>query len=225
LAATRGYVVAVNFMTDRTAAQEVVRDVEHLGSRAIAIQADPSSEADVLQLFSEVDKRFGALDALVKTVGVFPLPGQIDDINAVRVNSLFATNVTSAFLCAREAVRRMSIRKGGQGGAIVNVSSFPIRLGISTECLEYAVSMSAVDHLTIGLAAEVASQGIRVNAVRPGLIADREPEGNRQTHRNSMTIPMNRAGRLEEIAHAILWLLSDEASFTNGTLLDVSGGL
>jgi NAD(P)-dependent dehydrogenase (short-subunit alcohol dehydrogenase family) len=225
LAAARGYVVAVNFVTDSRSAQEVVGDIRALGGNAIAIQADASSESDVRQLFSEIDERFGALHALVNAVGSVPPPATIENISAARLSRLFAVNVTSAFICAREAVRRMSTRNGGLGGAIVNISSSAARLGSSTEYLDYAASKSAVDRLTVGLAADVASEGIRVNAVRPGVIGDGAIEELRRADEIGVSIPMNRTGRLEEIAQAILWLLSDDASFTTGTLLDVSGGL
>jgi NAD(P)-dependent dehydrogenase (short-subunit alcohol dehydrogenase family) len=216
-------------VADHRSAHEVVRGIEANGGGAIALQGDASSEADVVKLFSEIDKRVGKLDALVNNVGIVPPPARIEDIDADRLTRLFAVNVTSAFLCAREAVRRMSTRNGGKGGAIVNMSSSSAaRIGSPARYVDYAASKSAIDRLTIGLAEEVAAEGIRVNAVRPGVIndgLDGAMESVRGTAWSGARVPMNRAGRREEIAEAILWLLSDEASFTTGALLDVSGGL
>ena len=228
LAAARGYAVAVNFVTNGTAADAVVRDITRAGGTAVAAQADVSIEADVVRLFRQIDDQFGRLDALVNNAGIVDRRARVEEMDAARVMRMFAVNVAGPFLCAREAVRRMSTRHGGSGGAIVNVSSGASRIGSPNEYVDYAASKGALDTFTIGLAKEVARDGIRVNAVRPGLIhtdihaTTGEPG---RIERIAPLIPLKRGGQPEEIAQAILWLLSGEASYATGTVLDVTGGL
>jgi NAD(P)-dependent dehydrogenase (short-subunit alcohol dehydrogenase family) len=227
LAASRGYVVCVNYRHDRRAAGEIVSDIERAGGRAVAMQADVSIEGEVVRLFQEIDRDLGPLRALVNNAGVLERQRRLDEMDAARIGRVFATNVTGAFICAREAVKRMSTRHGGGGGAIVNVSSRAAALGAAGEYVDYAASKAAVDTLTIGLAREVANEGVRVNGVRAGVIltgihaSGGEPG---RPDRMAPSIPMKRAGAAEEVARAILWLLSDEASYCTGAILDVSGG-
>jgi NAD(P)-dependent dehydrogenase (short-subunit alcohol dehydrogenase family) len=227
LAAQRGYAVCVNYRDHRDAAEAVVKAVVDRGGRAIAVQADVAIEADVVRLFDTCDKSLGTLTALVNNAGVLETQMRVDQMDAARLARVFATNVTGSFMCAREAVRRMSTRRGGSGGGIVNVSSGAARLGSPGEYVDYAASKGAIDTLTTGLAREVAEEGIRVNAVRPGFIytemhaSGGEPN---RVDRVKAFVPMKRGGRPEEVAHAILWLLSDEASFTTGAFIDVTGG-
>jgi len=227
LAAARGYTVCVNYRRDHDAAHAVVRDVERAGSRAIAVQADVSSEPDVERLFATIDRDLGALNALVNNAGILEAQTRVDGIDAARLGRVFATNVTGAFVCAREAVKRMSTAHGGAGGAIVNVSSRAAVLGAPGEYVDYAASKAALDVLTIGLAREVAAEGIRVNGVRAGIIyteihaSGGEPG---RVDRLGPTLPMKRGGHAVEVARAIMWLLSDEASYTTGGFIDVSGG-
>jgi len=227
LAAARGYTVCVNYRRDHDAAHAVVRDVERAGARAIAVQADVSSEPDVERLFATIDRDLGALNALVNNAGILEAQTRVDGIDAARLGRIFATNVTGAFVCAREAVKRMSTAHGGAGGAIVNVSSRAAVLGAPGEYVDYAASKAALDVLTIGLAREVAAEGIRVNGVRAGIIytaihaSGGEPG---RVDRLGPTLPMKRGGHAVEVARAIMWLLSDEASYTTGGFIDVSGG-
>lgn len=227
LAAAAGYAVCVNYLHRKEAAERTVSAIEAQGGRALAVQADISREAEVMRLFDAVDIELGRLSALVNNAGVVEPQMRVEEMTAERVNRTLSVNVTGSLLCCREAVRRMSTKRGGPGGAIVNVSSAASRIGSANEYVDYAASKAAVDTLTIGLAKEVAGEGIRVNAVRPGLIdteihaAGGEPG---RVARLSSTIPMRRGGSAEEVAHAVLWLLSDEASFVTGSLLDVSGG-
>jgi NAD(P)-dependent dehydrogenase (short-subunit alcohol dehydrogenase family) len=226
LAGTAGYSVCVNYRQNREAADVVVRAVQASGSDAAAVQADVSIESDATRLFEAADK-LGTLSALVNNAAVLETQMRVDCMDHARLQRVFATNVFGAFVCAREAVRRMSTRHGGKGGAIVNVSSAAARLGGSGEYVDYAASKGAVDTLTIGLAREVAEEGIRVNAVRPGFIytemhaSGGEPN---RVDRVKALVPMKRGGQPEEVANAILWLLSDEASYTTGALIDVTGG-
>jgi len=227
LAASRGYAVGVNYRSNGDAADAVVGDIQRAGGRAVKIQADVSREADVCRLFEEMDRSLGTLTALVNNAGILEPQMRVDTMTAERLNRIFTTNITGAFLCAREAVRRMSTAHGGRGGAIVNVSSGAARLGAPGEYVDYAASKGAVDTLTVGLAREVAEEGIRVNAVRPGFIyteihaSGGEPA---RVDRVKALVPMKRGGSADEVARAILWLLSDDASYSTGTFIDVSGG-
>ena len=227
LAAARGYAVCVNYLRDRDSADAVVREIASAGGRAIAVAGDVAKEADVVRLFDEAQSKLGAVTALVNNAGILERQARLADMDAARFERVFATNITGAFLCAREAVRRMSTRHGGKGGAIVNVSSMASKLGSPGEYVDYAASKGAIDSLTIGLAREVADEGIRVNAVRPGVIytgihaSGGEPG---RVERVKAAVPMKRGGQPEEVARAILWLLSDEASYSTGTFIDVSGG-
>jgi NAD(P)-dependent dehydrogenase (short-subunit alcohol dehydrogenase family) len=227
LAAARGYDVCVNFHTNRDAAGLVVQDVQATGSRAVAVAADVSVEADVVRLFEACDTSFGRLDALVNNAGILETQMRVDAMEAPRISRVLATNVIGPFICAREAVRRMSTKYGGRGGAIVNVSSGASRLGSPGEYVDYAASKGALDTMTIGLSREVAEEGIRVNSVRAGHIytelhaSGGEPN---RVERVKDMVPMKRGGSPDEIANAILWLLSDEASYTTGAFIDVAGG-
>jgi len=228
LAAARGYRVIVNYLRNADAAGALVGEIERQGGEAIAVQADISVEADVQRLFQEIDHRFGRLDALVNNAGIVNRSMRVEEMAAARVTRMFAVNVTGPFICAREAIARMSIARGGRGGAIVNMSSGASRLGSPNEYVDYAASKGAIDTFTIGLAKEVAADGIRVNAVRAGITATdiHESTGNPgRVERLTPRIPMQRIARPEEIAAAVLWLLSDEASYVTGAVLDVTGGL
>jgi NAD(P)-dependent dehydrogenase (short-subunit alcohol dehydrogenase family) len=227
LAARRGYSVFVNYLRQQRDAEDVVRTLEAEGGRAFAVQADISSEPDVVRLFETIDQT-GRLTALVNNAATLETQMRLDSMDAPRLHRVFATNITGSFLCAREAVRRMSHRHGGEGGAIVNVSSGAARLGSPGEYIDYAASKGAVETLTVGLAREVAEEGIRVNAVRPGFIyTELHAKGGEpaRVERVKTRAPMKRGGQPEEVAAAILWLLSAEASYVTGTILDVSGGL
>jgi len=227
LAASRGYAVCVNYLHNHGAAGALVAEIERAGGRAVAIQADVSVEADVVRLFEAIDRGLGPIRALVNNAGILERQGRVDEMDAARIGRVFATNVTGAFLCAREAVKRMSTRHGGAGGAIVNVSSRAAALGSAGEYVDYAASKAAVDTLTIGLAREVAAEGVRVNGVRAGVIlTDIHGSGGEpgRPDRIAPSIPMKRAGQADEVARAILWLLSDEASYCSGAIVDVSGG-
>jgi NAD(P)-dependent dehydrogenase (short-subunit alcohol dehydrogenase family) len=227
LAGAAGYAVCVNYRRNQAAAERVVSDIEASGGRAIAHCADVSVEADVVRLFDASDSLLGPLSGLVNNAGVLETQMRVEAMDAARIHRVLATNVVGAFLCAREAVRRLSTRHGGPGGAIVNVSSGAARLGSPGEYVDYAASKGAVDTLTIGLARETAEEGIRVNAVRPGFIytemhaSGGEPD---RVNRVKGLVPMKRGGTPSEVARAILWLLSDEASFTTGAFIDVTGG-
>jgi NAD(P)-dependent dehydrogenase (short-subunit alcohol dehydrogenase family) len=227
LAAARGYDVCVNYRSQRDAAARVVSEVEAAGRRAVAVAADVSVEADVVRLFETCDRQLGRLDALVNNAAILDTQMRLDAMDAARITRVLATNVVGPFLCAREAVRRMSTKYGGRGGAIVNVSSGASRLGSPNEYVDYAASKGALDTMTTGLAKEVAEEGIRVNAVRAGHIytelhaSGGEPD---RVDRVKSLVAMKRGGQPEEIARAILWLLSGEASFTTGAFLDVAGG-
>ncbi len=227
LAAGRGDAVCVNYVRNRSAAEAVVHDIVRAGGRAIAVQADVAVESDVVRLFETSDRELGPLGGLVNNAGVLETQARVDAIDAARIRRVFATNVTGAFVCAREAVKRMSTRHGGRGGSIVNVSSRAAVLGAPGEYVDYAASKAALDTLTTGLAKEVAAEGIRVNGVRAGIIRTEihalggEPA---RPDRLGPTLPMQRAGDAIEVARAIIWLLSDEASYTTGSFIDVSGG-
>lgn len=226
-AAEHGYAVCVNYVHDKVAAEAIVHAIEKNGGRAIAVAADVSSEPDVVRLFKTVDDVLGAVSALVNNAGILAQQMRVDEMDAARLNRIFSTNITGSFLCAREAIRRMSTRHGGTGGAIVNLSSAASRLGAPGEYVDYAASKGAIDTMTIGLAKEVAAEGIRVNAVLPGIIdteihaSGGEPG---RVERIKDSIPMKRGGTAMEVANVILWLLSDEASYTTGALIDIAGG-
>ena len=223
LAAQRGYAVCVNYLQDRAAADEVVRAIP----KAIAVQADIGVEAEVIRLFETADRELGPLTALVNNAATLEPQMRLEQMDAARMQRMFATNAIGTMLCAREAVRRMSVRHGGSGGVIVNVSSGAARWGSPGEYVDYAATKGAIDTFTLGLAAEVAEEGIRVNAVRPGFIyTDMHTKGGEpgRVDRVKSMVPMKRGGQPEEVASAILWLLSDEASFVTGTILGVSGG-
>lgn len=227
LAAQRGYAVAINYQSNSAAADAVAGEIRAAGGRAITIAADVSDEAAVERMFARVDEEFGHLDALVNNAGIVDRAARVEEMTAARIDRMMRVNVTGTFLCAREAVRRMSKARGGRGGAIVNISSKAALLGSPNSYVDYAASKAAVETLTIGLAAETARDGIRVNALRPGLI-DTEihavmgvPD---RVARMGPSIPMGRAGTPQEVAQGVLWLLSDEAAYVTGTFLDVTGG-
>ena len=228
LAARRGYSVCVNYRRDRAAAETIAGEVEAAGGKAVAVAADVGVEADVVRLFDTCDQALGRPVAVVNNAGILETQMRVDEMDAARLLRIFATNIIGPFLCAREAVRRMSTRRGGPGGAIVNVSSGAARLGSPGEYVDYAASKGALDTMTIGLAREVALEGIRVNAVRAGHIyteihaSGGEPQ---RVERVKQLVPMKRGGQPDEVARAVLWLLSDEASFTTGSFIDVTGGL
>lgn len=227
LAAQRGWDVAINYTRDAAAAERVAAQVRAAGRRALVIQADVAEEAEVLAMFAAVDREFGTLRGLVNNAGVVDLPARVDEMSLQRLQRMFAINLTGSFLCAREAVRRMSSKHGGAGGVIVNLSSAAARLGSPGQYVDYAASKAGIDLLTLGLAREVATEGIRVNAVRPGIIdTDIHASGGLPDRARQVApmVPMQRAGSAEEVAQAIVWLLSDEASYTTGTVLDVTGG-
>jgi NAD(P)-dependent dehydrogenase (short-subunit alcohol dehydrogenase family) len=227
LAATQGWQIAVNYAANSLAADGVVRQIRAASGVAIAVQADVSIEKDVLRLFETVDAKLGRLDGLVNNAGVVDIAQRVDEMSVSRLERMWATNITSSFICAREAVRRMSTKHGGSGGVVVNISSVASRLGSPAQYVDYAASKAAIDTFTVGLAKEVATEGIRVNAVRPGIIetdihaSDGEPD---RAARMAVHVPMQRAGSADEVAQAICWLLSDAASYTTGSILDVAGG-
>ena len=227
LAAGRGYAVCVGYLRDRQAAEAVVEAIGTAGGTAIAVQADISRESDVVAMFERVDRELGRLDFLVNNAATLEPQSRLEEMDAARIGRIFATNAIGPMLCAREAVRRMSTQHGGGGGAIVNVSSGAARFGSPNEYVDYAASKGAIDTFTVGLASEVAADGIRVNGVRPGFIyTDLHAKGGEpgRVDRVKGSVPMQRGGQPEEVARAILWLLSDEASFVTGSIVDVSGG-
>jgi NAD(P)-dependent dehydrogenase (short-subunit alcohol dehydrogenase family) len=227
LLAERGYAVCVNYRANRDAAESIAAEIEDRGGRALALQADVSVEAEVVAMFETIDARLGRVTALVNNAGIIDRQARVEQLDAARITRVLATNVTGAFICAREAVRRMSTAHGGAGGAIVNVSSRAAQLGSPNEYVDYAASKAAVDALTIGLAKEVAREGIRVNGVRAGIIDTEihatggEPG---RVSRLGPQQPMGRGGDAIEVARAIVWLLSDEASYTTASFIDVAGG-
>jgi NAD(P)-dependent dehydrogenase (short-subunit alcohol dehydrogenase family) len=222
-----GYKVVVNYQRNKVAADEVVNIIRTSGGEALAIRADIADELQVMAMFAEIDSAFGPITALVNNAGILFEQSTIETLTAERINRVLATNVTGYFLCCREAVKRMAYRHGGEGGAIVNVSSAVARLGAPGEYVDYAASKGAVDTLTTGLSVEVAAQGIRVNGVRPGFIytemhaSGGEPE---RVDRLKSALPMKRGGQPEEVAEAIVWLLSSKASYVTGSFIDMAGG-
>ena len=227
LAARQGWRVAINYAQQAEAAQALAGQVRALGASALTVQADIGNEQQVLAMFRQVDEQFGRLDALVNNAGVVDARARVDEMSVERLTRMMRINVVGSFLCAREAVRRMSTRHGGRGGAIVNVSSAAARLGAPAQYVDYAASKGAIDTFTLGLAQEVADEGIRVNAVRPGLI-DTEIHASGGMPRRAFdlagNVPMKRVGTAQEVAQSIVWLLSPEASYVTGALLDVGGG-
>lgn len=227
LAARRGYAVCLNYRQRADAAEQLAQRIRQSGGRAITVAADVADEEQVAALFAAIDREFGRLDVLVNNAGMLERQMRLEEMDAARLQRVFATNVLGSFLCAREAIKRMSTAHGGRGGAIVNLSSVAARLGAPNEYIDYAAAKAAIDAMTIGLAKEVAAEGIRVNAVRPGVVytdihaSGGEPD---RVERVRASVPMARGGQPEEIAEAVLWLASDQASYTSGALLDVAGG-
>lgn len=227
LAAAQGWRVAVNYAANREAADAVVAAIGDAGGEAFVLQGDVGLEDDILAMFAEIDRRWGRLDGLVNNAGVVDAKARLDEMTAARIERMLRINVTGSLLCAREAVKRMSTRHGGSGGAIVNLSSAAAVIGAPGQYLDYASAKGAIDTFTLGLAREVATEGIRVNAVRPGIIdteihaSGGEPD---RVARMRSAVPMQREGTAEEVARAILWLLSDDASYTTGAVLNVTGG-
>ncbi|GCA55933.1 glucose 1-dehydrogenase [Pseudomonas sp. SCT] len=227
LAARQGYALCLNFHQREDAANQVLEQVRAAGVSAITVKADVADESQVLQMFEVIDREFGRLDVLVNNAGMLEQQMRLEQMDAARWMRVLGANVIGSFLCAREAIKRMSTKHGGQGGSIVNLSSIAARLGAPGEYIDYAAAKGAIDSMTVGLAREVADEGIRVNAVRPGVIhteihaSGGEPD---RIERVKASVPMGRGGQAEEIAEAILWLASEQASYTTGALLDVSGG-
>ena len=227
LAARQGWDIAVNYSANEGAAREVVQAVQALGRRAIAVQADVADEAQVLAMFARIDAELGHISALVNNAGVVDRAQRLQDMDLARWRRMFDINVIGSFICAREAVRRMSTAEGGAGGSIVNVSSRAACLGSANQYVDYAAAKAAIDTMTLGLAHEVASQGIRVNAVRPGVIeTDIHASGGQPDRiaRLASGVPMGRGGTANEVAEAICWLMSDKSSYSTGAIIDVSGG-
>lgn len=226
--AGQGYSICINYKSNKTAADGIVAEIGYLGCHAIAVQADVSSENEVMRLFEKIDGELGPITHLVNNAGILLPQMTVEQMTAERINKILTTNVTSYFLCCREAIKRMAYKNGGRGGAIVNVSSVASRVGAAGEYVDYAASKGAIDTLTKGLSLELATEGIRVNGVRPGFIytdihrAGGEPD---RVERIKTKIPLKRGGQPEEVATAIAWLLSEEASYTTGTFIDLAGGL
>lgn len=227
LAAQQGYAVAVNYARNSLAADEVVRQIRAGGGTAMAVQADVAVEAQVLALFEKVDARLGPLSALVNNAGIVDVACRVDAMDVERLQRMFSTNIIGSFVCAREAIKRMSTRYGGAGGTIVNVSSAAARIGSPGQYVDYAASKGAIDTFTLGLAKEVAAEGIRVNGVRPGIIdTDIHASGGQpdRAQRMAAQVPLARAGTAHEVAQAILWLMGADSSYTTGATVDVTGG-
>lgn len=227
LAADEGYALCLNFRRRQDAAEQLLDELRQRGARAIAVEADVADEAQVVRLFAALDAEFGRLDVLVNNAGMLERQMRLENMDKARLERVFAVNVFGSFLCAREAVKRMSTSHGGTGGAIINVSSIAAKLGAPNEYIDYAAAKAAIDTMTLGLAKEVAAEAIRVNAVRPGVIrTDIHASGGEpgRVERVRSSVPMGRGGEAEEVAEAILWLASGKASYTSGALLDVSGG-
>ena len=227
LAAQAGWAVAVNYTQNSQAADEVVRAIRADGGQAISVQADVGDEAQIMAMFAQVDAKLGRLSGQVNNAGIVDLPARVDEMSWARLERMMRINVLGSMVCAREAVRRMSTRHGGQGGAIVNLSSAAAKLGSPNQYVDYAASKGAIDTLTLGLAKEVAAEGIRVNGVRPGIIdTDIHASGGLPDRVKELSpqLPMRRAGTSEEVAQAIVWLLSDASSYTTGSCIEVTGG-
>ncbi|MFM7001794.1 MAG: SDR family oxidoreductase [Limnohabitans sp.] len=227
LAARQGWSVAVNYTANSLAADEVVRQIRAAGGQAMSVQADVADEAQVLRMFAHIDAKMGRLSGLVNNAGVVDVTARVDEMSVARWKRMFDINVIGSLICAREAVRRMSTKHGGEGGSIVNVSSAAARLGAPGQYVDYAAAKGAIDAFTIGLAKEVGAEGIRVNAVRPGLIeTEIHASGGLPNRVKDLQhlVPAQRGGTAEEVAQAIVWLLSDQASYTTMSFLDVSGG-
>ena len=227
LVAQQGYAVAVNYSANSLAADEVVRQIRAAGGQAMAVQADVASQAQVVAMFEKIDAKFGRLTALVNNAGVVGETSRVDGLSLARLQRMFEVNVFGSFICAREAIKRMSTRYGGEGGSIVNVSSAAARLGAPSQYVDYAAAKGAIDTFTIGLAKEVAAEGIRVNAVRPGIIdTDIHASGGLPNRARDLApqVPMQRAGTAVEVAEAIVWLISERSSYSTGAFLDVAGG-
>lgn len=227
LAARQGWAVAVNYATNADAAEAVVQQIRAAGGRAVALQADVAFEDQIVRLFQQVDAALGPLTALVNNAGVVDVAARVDGMGTARLARMFNVNVIGSFLCAREAVKRMSTRYGGAGGSIVNLGSAAARLGSPGQYVDYASAKAAIDTFTLGLAKEVATEGIRVNAVRPGIIATEiHASGGQPNRANEVApqVPMQRPGSADEVAQAVLWLMSDASSYTTGSLIDVAGG-
>ena len=227
LAARQGWAVAINYTRHAHAAESVARQIRDAGGTAITVQADVSVEADVITMFDTVDHELGRITALVNNAGIVDRPARVDEMRGERLRRMFSVNVLGSFYCAREAVQRMSTRYGGAGGSIVNVSSAAARLGAANQYVDYAAAKGAIDVLTLGLAREVAAEGIRVNAVRPGVIdTDIHASGGLPDRVQDLapSIPMGRGGTPEEVAEAIVWLMSDASPYTTMTLMEISGG-
>jgi NAD(P)-dependent dehydrogenase (short-subunit alcohol dehydrogenase family) len=226
-ASQQGYIVCINYRKNRDSADKLVQTIKEDGGEAFAFGADVSIEEEVVKLFATIDKEVGVLTALVNNAGIIEPQQRLVDMSAERLQKVFSTNVFGSFLCAREAIKRMSSKLGGKGGSIVNVSSMAAVHGAPNEFVDYAASKGAIDTMTLGLAREVAEEGIRVNGVRPGIIyTDIHAKGGQpdRVERLAGMIPMKRGGTAEEVANAILWLLSDEASYVTGSIVNVSGG-
>lgn len=227
LAARQGWAVAVNYAANADAAEAVVQQIRAAGGRAVALQADVAYEDQIVRLFQQVDAALGPLTALVNNAGVVDVAARVDGMGTARLARMFNVNVIGSFLCAREAVKRMSTRYGGVGGSIVNLGSAAARLGSPGQYVDYAAAKAAIDTFTLGLAKEVATEGIRVNAVRPGIIATEiHASGGQPNRANEVApqVPMQRPGSADEVAQAVLWLMSDASSYTTGSLIDVAGG-
>lgn len=228
LFAQHGYAVCINYKSNESHALKLAEDITALGGTCITVQADVSKEHDVLHLFSSIDKTLGRISVLINNAGILKQQSRLEDLTAERINTLLSTNVTSYFLCCREAIKRMSFKYGGLGGSIVNVSSIASRTGSPNEYIDYAASKGAIDTLTKGLSVELAGEGIRVNCVRPGLIyTDMHADGGEsgRVDRLKHNLPLKRGGEAMEVAEAIFWLASEKASFSTGAFLDVAGGL
>lgn len=226
-AAAQGWSLAVNYAHNAEAAEDVVHRAKALGTKALAIKADVADEAQVLRMFKCIDAEMGRLDALVNNAGVVDLASRVDAMSFARLRRMFDINVLGSMVCAREAVLRMSTRHGGKGGVIVNLSSAAARIGAPGQYVDYAASKGAIDVFTMGLAKEVATEGIRVNGVRPGIIeTDIHASGGQPNRAKEVApmVPMQRSGSADEVANAVMWLLSDESSYTTGSVIDVTGG-